>query len=447
MHLIVPRGIRIYAVLANLLLFISTSCNEQKGSDVEDTNAPTASDSVANSSIPGSAEPDYSPFQKDSLLRVQAQALAQTYIIVDGHVDLPYRLQAKVADVSKQTQEGDFDAVRAKAGGLNAPFMSVYIPASLEGKSEAKVLADRLIAMVENLVKEHPATFALASSPAQLRRNFEKGLISLPMGMENAAPIAGDLQNLDHFYNKGIRYITLAHSKNNHISDSSYDPKKRWKGLSPFGREVVIRMNALGIMVDVSHISDSAFYQVLRLTKAPVIASHSSCRYFTPGFERNMSDAMIGVLARNGGVIMINFGSAFISDESRKLWDQAKGVAERWGQKQGLAVGDPAIEKRREAYFKKQGGHTSVQAVAAHIDHVVKLVGIEHVGLGSDFEGVGDTLPEGLKDVSQYPNLIYELLRMGYAEEEIRMICSGNILRVWEQVERVAESTSSSTDQ
>ena len=157
-----------------------------------------------------------------------------------------------------------------------------------------------------------------------------------------------------------------------------------------------------------------------------------------------MSDEMIKALAANKGVIMINFGSAFISDKSRKLWDYSKKVAEDRGKQQGLASKDPAVEKYREAYFKEQKGHTDVQAVAAHIDHVVKLVGAEHVGLGSDFDGVGDTLPEGLKDASQYPNLIYELLKMDYKEEDIRKICSGNVLRVWNEVERVAAASAQS---
>ena len=427
------------SLLLAFLIFFG-ACQSEKNAESANSSG-IAADGEVDATAP-TTEQVYTEAEKDSLLRVEAQALAQKFIIVDGHVDLPYRLNNKKADVSQKTPGGDFDYVRAKAGGLDAPFMSIYIPASYEGSAGGKALADKLIRMVENLAKEHPEKFALATSPEQIKQNFEKGLISLPMGMENGTPIAGKLDNLNYFYDRGIRYITLTHSKSNHISDSSYDPKKRWGGLSPFGKEVVQRMNALGIMVDVSHVSDSAFYQVIRTTKAPVVATHSSSRHFTPGFERNMSDDMIRALAANGGVIMINFGSAFISDDSRKLWDYSKKIAENWGQEQGLAPNDPAVEKYRETYFKKQGGHTNVQAVAAHIDHVVKLVGVEHVGLGSDFDGVGETLPEGLKDVSQYPNLIYELLKMGYSQEDIRKITHGNIFRVWEAVEQVAAASS-----
>jgi membrane dipeptidase len=420
-----------------VILLLTAACKQERVADAGTVPlSPTEMENVH-------PEPEFTEAEKDSLLLVRAHALAQSFIIADGHIDLPYRLQNKAEDVSKETAGGDFDYERALAGGLNAPFMSIYIPAVHEERGGGKALADRLIGMVEQLIRDHPDKFAPATSSADVRRNFEQGLVSLPMGMENGTPLEGDLENVTYFYNRGIRYITLTHSKNNHICDSSYEPKKKWGGLSPFGREVVQRMNEVGIMIDVSHVSDSAFYQVVRLSKAPVIASHSSCRHFTPGFERNMSDDMIRALAENGGVIMINFGSAFISDESRKLWDEAKQVAEKWGKEQGHKPGSAAVEKQREQYFHKRNGRATVQQVAAHIDHVVKLVGPTHVGLGSDFDGVGDSLPEGLRDVADYPNLIYELLKLDYSERDIRRICAGNVLRVWSEVERIAQESTS----
>lgn len=422
-------------------LVLFQSCQQEKKAESAAQPVPADSISAADTSAGITAKPRLTAAEEDSLLRIQAKELAQKFIIVDGHVDLPYRLQNKKADVSEQTDGGDFDYVRAKAGGLDAPFMSIYIPAHYENNKEAKAFADRLISMIEQLAAKHPGKFALARSPEEIRHNFNAGLISLPMGMENGTPIAGKLENIDYFFQRGIRYITLAHSKNNHISDSSYDPKKRWGGLSPFGKEVVQRMNELGMLVDVSHISDSAFFQVTRISKAPVIASHSSARHFTPGFERNMSDDMIRALANNGGVIMVNFGSSFIAEESLKKQNEAKAVAEKWRKEQGLAEGDPAVDKYKDEYFVKRGGRSTVQAVAGHIDHIAKLVGVEHVGFGSDFDGVGDTLPEGLRDVSDYPNLIYELLKMGYSEEDIQKISSGNVLRVWDEVEKVAEAS------
>jgi membrane dipeptidase len=253
--------------------------------------------------------------QQENALRSKAQKLAQQFIIVDTHIDAPYRLRMKWEDISQRTKDGEFDFVRAKQGGLNAPFMSIYIPAEYEKKGGAKALADTLIDMVEKFARDWPTQCAVARSAADVTKQFKRGVISLCMGMENGSPIEHDMANVQYFFDRGIRYITLAHARDNHISDSSYDTTHVWRGLSFFGRRLITEMNRVGIMVDVSHISDAAFYEVMNVTKAPVIASHSSCRFFTPGFERNMSDEMITILARQGGVIQINFGSSFLSKE------------------------------------------------------------------------------------------------------------------------------------
>ena len=368
-------------------------------------------------------------------VRSQALKLAQETIILDGHIDVPYRLFEKMEDISIRTASGDFDYVRAREGGLNAPFMSIYVPASMEDNG-AKAHADLLIDMVEGFAKQWPEKFAIAKSPADVERQFEQGLISLPMGMENGAPIEGDLANLRHFYDRGIRYITLTHSKANHICDSSYDEERIWHGLSPFGKELVVAMNQWGVMIDVAHISDETFEQVMELSKVPVIASHSSCRHFTPGMERNMSDDMIKKLAAKGGVIQINFGSYFIKEESRRAGDTMRKeimkIREEHPEDEAKALIDAY---RAEHAFPR----ANIQDVMAHIEHVIGLVGEDHVGLGSDFDGVGDTLPDGLRDVSQFPNLIYEMLKNGYSVERIQKICSGNVLRVWRQVEAYSQ--------
>lgn len=364
----------------------------------------------------------------------EANRIAQETIIVDGHVDLPYRLKNQWVDVSKQTEGGDFDYIRAKKGGFDAPFMSIYIPARYQETGGAKAAADSLIDMVGRIVADHPDKFAVATSPREIQSQFEEGLISLPMGMENGAPIGDDLQNVTYFYDRGIRYITLTHSKDNQISDSSYDTLDTHNGLSSFGEKVVQEMNRVGIMVDISHVSDSAFYDVMRITRAPAIASHSSCRHFTPGFERNMSDEMIQRLAENGGVIMINFGSTFVDEASRKSSQKIQDHYDKWLEDNGYEPSDSVAQAYFENYFKENFQYSNVDKVADHIDRVVKLAGIDHVGLGSDFDGVGDTLPTGLKDVSDYPNLIAELLSRGYTEEDIRKICNGNIFRVWNEV-------------
>jgi membrane dipeptidase len=372
-------------------------------------------------------------------LRAKADSLAQSFIIVDTHIDVPYRLNQKWEEISERTKSGEFDYPRAKEGGLNAAFMSIYTPARLEGTGRSKEMADKLISDVQKIVNKHPDKFALAYSVADVTNQFKSGVISFPLGMENGSPVEGKIENLKYFFDKGIRYITLAHGKSNHISDSSYDPERKWNGLSFFGEEVVREMNRLGIMVDVSHISDGSFYDVINTTEAPVIASHSSCRYFTPGFERNKSDEMIKALAENGGVIQINFGSSFLSDEIRKKADMNKILIADHISKNKLE-GDEGREFRRKFLSENQPGYADVKNVVRHIDHVVKLVGIDYVGIGSDFDGLGDSLPSGLKDVSAYPNLLYELLKAGYSDADIKKICSGNILRVWSDVEQYAKN-------
>jgi membrane dipeptidase len=283
----------------------------------------------------------------------------------------------------------------------------------------------------------------VANSPAQIEEQFEQGLVSLPMGIENGAALEGDLSNIQHFYDRNVRYITLTHSKVNRICDSSYDTTRTWHGLSSFGYDVVDEMNRVGIMIDVSYLSDSTFYQVIRNSKAPVIASHSSCRHFVPGFERNMSDDMIKKLADNGGVIQVNFGSTFLSDESRKKQEENRAHLSQWMEENELEYEDPEAQEYIAQYMKEHPVYTDVDKAVAHINHIVELVGIDHVGFGSDFDGVGDTLPIGLKDVSDFPNLYYHLLKAGYSEEDIRKMSHGNLFRVWNKVAEVASELQS----
>lgn len=375
---------------------------------------------------------------KASENKARAKVLADKFIIADGHVDLPYRLQVKNFRLEKQytgipveSNEGDFDFVRAKQGGLDAPFMSIYIPASRDA-AEAKLLADSLIHMVEYIAKEKSDYFEVARSPADIQRIVAAGRVALPMGMENGSPITST-DDVALYRSKGISYVTLTHSKDNDICDSSYDSTQTWKGLSPFGVEVVKAMNGAGIMVDVSHISDNAFYDVLAVTQVPVIASHSSARYFTPGWQRNMSDDMLVKLKENGGVIMVNFGSTFLDSDVVKYKEAASARIRKELESKGLK-GKELRDAIAKELAKDKRNYSDVKRVADHVDHIVKLAGIDHVGIGSDYDGVGDSLPTGLKDVSDYPNLLEELLNRGYSEADIEKICSGNVFRVWNKV-------------
>jgi membrane dipeptidase len=366
----------------------------------------------------------------------RARQLAQQYIIVDTHIDVPYRLHSDWEDVTRATQRGEFDYPRAQKGGLNAPFMSIYIPASYERSGGSFLLANQLIDSMEALAGRAPDKFAMAYTTTDVTQQFGSGKVSLALGMENGTPIEGKLENLQHFYNRGIRYITLAHSESNHIADSSYDLRRKWQGLSPFGKELIVAMNNLGMMIDISHVSDAAFYQTVAISKVPVIASHSSLRRYTPGFERNMDDDMLKALAQNGGVVQINFGSSFVTAMANQYGALRKAAAQQAGVPDNDAF-DLEFRKKHPYPF------ATLETVLDHIDHVVKLVGIDHVGIGSDYDGVGDSLPVGLKDVASYPNLIEGLLKRGYQDADIEKILSGNLLRVWREVEAYAAAQKS----
>lgn len=370
----------------------------------------------------------------------RARELARTAIIVDGHIDVPDRIAAAWEDVTQATDRGDYDYPRAVAGGLNAPFMSIYTAAELEAEGRSRETANHLIDLVEKIVATAPEKHAIARSPADIEKHFAAGIISLPLGMENGSPIEGDLANLRHFYDRGIRYVTLAHGLSNHISDSSYDTNRQWGGLSDFGVEVVREMNRLGIIVDISHVSDDAVLDVLAVSSAPVIASHSSARHFTPGWERNLSDELIVRLAENGGVIMINFGSMFISKQAFDYSTARRNAYNSYREANGLEASDELAESFNRSYAAEHGEfpYATLDQVLDHFDHVAKLTSVDNLGIGSDYDGVGDSLPIGLKDVSTYPNLIEGLLNRGYSDDDVRKILGGNLLRVWREVEAVA---------
>ncbi len=407
---------------ACLAACLITACNGA-------VDPPQAPGAAAGAEEPGSDE-----------LGDEAQRIAHHYIVVDTHVDVPYRLESKPADVAVATDGGDFDYPRAVAGGLDAPFMSIYTSTAVADRGESFAHANRLIDQVEALVSANPDKFAIARSPADVRRHFADGLISLPLGMENGSPLDGRLENVRYFYDRGIRYITLAHGKSNRLADSSYDDNRQWNGLSDFGAEVVREMNRLGMMVDVSHLSDAAFYDVLDVSAAPVIATHSSARHFTPGFERNMSDDMIRALAENGGLIMINFGSSFITRAANE-YTAARSEAEDTYKASHPEIPENIVEEEFQARYEAEHGplpFATLDDVLQHFDHVSRLVGVDHLGIGSDYDGVGDSLPVGLKDVSTYPNLVRGLLARGYSEADIEKILGENLLRLWREIERHA---------
>ena len=373
-----------------------------------------------------------------------ATRLAQDAVIVDTHIDAPGMLTDRWLDLGEAAQGREFDYPKARAGGLDVAFMSIYTSPKQDADDSAWQAANAMIDAVEALAQRHPDRFALLRSPADAERLRAGNRVLLPLGMENGAPLRDDLANVKFFFDRGVRYITLAHSAANRIADSSYGIERQWRGLSPFGRQVVAEMNRLGIMVDVSHISDESARETIALSTAPVIASHSAFRHFTPGFERNISDELAKAVAARGGVVQVPFGTAFVDPRGaaatqahfRAINDFNKRNAEL------RAAGKPELDRaafERDWAAAHPAPATAIAAVLDQIDYGVKLLGVDHVGIGSDFDGVDGELPEGLRTVADYPNLVAGLQARGYRDADIRKILGGNLLRVWAAVEAAAQ--------
>ena len=379
-------------------------------------------------------------FVTTAILQQQVSGNIDPLIIVDTHIDVPYRISRDYENVGRPTQHGDFDYARARSGGLKAAFMSIFVPVERQLPGQARHFADYLIDLVELTCSYNPERFEIARSAADIRRIAGTNRVALALGIENGAAIESELANLRHFYDRGVRYITLAHGKANQIADSSYDTERPWGGLSPFGKDVVREMNRLGIIIDVSHISDAAVLDVLATTSVPVLASHSSARALTPGFERNLSDELIRQIAAAGGVIQVNFGSAFLTEEANRWYLRYLEAATAYRSENGFSQYAPVPEFERRYRARAPLPFATLDDVLNHIDHIVGLTGVEHVGFGSDFDGVGDSLPEGLKSVADYPALLDGLRERGYSEDEIRLIAGLNTLRVWRSAERFAKT-------
>jgi len=369
-----------------------------------------------------------------------AQRLAQDAIIVDTHIDAPGILMDKWADLAFEAKDREFDYVKARAGGLDVAFMSIYTSPGEDANGSAWQIANEMIDGMEALVQRHPDKFAILTSPGDVQRLQQGGRVLLPLGMENGAPLGDKLSSVQFFFDRGVRYITLAHSAANRIADSSYALEKKWNGLSPFGRDVVREMNRLGIMVDVSHLGDASAKEAIALSTVPVIASHSAFRHFTPGFERNISDEIAKAVAAKGGVVQVPFGTAFI-DPASAADTQAYFRAHNELSKRNAALKAQGKPEEDEKAFDKawDAAHpsrtSSLAQVLDQLDYGVKLIGIDHVGIGSDFDGVSGHLPPELKTVTDYPHLVAGLQARGYDDAGIRKILGDNLLRAWAAIE------------
>ena len=369
-----------------------------------------------------------------------ATRLAQDAIIVDTHIDAPGILMDKWADLGVEAKDREFDHPKSRAGGLDVAFMSIYTSPKQDADGSAWQVANQMIDGVEALVQRHPGKFAILASPRDAARLVEGGRVLLPMGMENGAPLGDRLENVQFFFDRGVRYITLAHSANNRLADSSYALEKKWNGLSPFGRDVVREMNRVGIMVDVSHLGDASAKEAIALSRVPVIASHSAFRHFTPDFERNISDDIAKAVAAKGGVVQIPFGTAFI-DPASAADTQAHFRAINDFDRNNAALKAQGQTPKDRAAFDKAWDAThpprasTLVQVLDQIDYGVQLLGIDHVGIGSDFDGVDGELPAELKTVADFPHLVAGLQARGYKDADIRKILGGNLLRAWGAIE------------
>ena len=355
----------------------------------------------------------------------------------------PGLLLSRWADLGVDAPDREFDYPRARAGGLDVGFMAIYTSHGRDEAGTARQHAHNQIDAVEALAGRHPDKFAILTSPGDVETLREGGRVLLSMGMENAGPLGDDVSQVEAFFNRGVRYIGLTHSGNNRIGDSSYTLERKWNGLSPFGREVIAEMNRLGMIVDVSHVSDETARDVIEVSTAPVIASHSGFRHFTPGFERNLDDELAKEIAATGGVIQIPFGTMFLDGQAAADIQAYFVAADEFERRNAelRAAGEPTEDR---SAFERNWEEThpvpdiTIEPVLDQIDHGVKLVGIDHIGLGSDFDGVGGDLPENLRTVADFPHLVAGLQQRGYSDDDIRKILGGNMLRTWTAIEAAA---------
>jgi membrane dipeptidase len=388
------------------------------------------------------------PAQAQDFTARVAKILKQTPLI-DGHNDWPEVLREREgegrwtidlrADLDKAKVKYDTDIARLRRGQVGGQFWSVYVSADLPGKQQVEETLEQ-IDLVKNIVARYPETFALARTADDIRRIHKQGKIASMIGVEGGGQIDGNLSVLRSYAALGAGYLTLTHSRTISWADSATDDPKH-DGLTPFGEKVVRELNRLGMLVDLSHVSEATMIDALRVSKAPVIFSHSNARGVAD-HPRNVSDAVLKLVAANGGVVMVNYADSYVSHAVR-VWS-----AERAAEKTrlnappfgGMLIGEPdkakaAMDEWLKAHPKPR---VTLSQVADHIEHIAKVAGVDHVGIGSDFDGVGDSLPEGLGDVSTYPALLTELMRRGWSDADVSKLAGRNVLRAMEQAEKVA---------
>jgi membrane dipeptidase len=378
------------------------------------------------------------PEAEDALWQ-RALKIHREAIVADTHADTPSLILDEGFDIGPRSTRSHVDIPRLKEGGVTAEFFAVYVSKSFVAGNAS---AHRALAMIDavrhDIIERYPDDFLLATSVADIRRAKAQGKIAALMGIEGGHAIEDSLRLLRSFHALGVRYLTLTHSNTNNWADSSGDAP-RHNGLNDLGRQVVAEMNRIGMMVDISHVADKTFYDVIAVTKAPVIASHSSARALA-NHPRNLTDDMLRAVAKNGGVVMVNFYPTFLDqaviDAEKNLDPQVKAQRAELEAKYAKDWAKLSAELRK-LHERHPLPRATLATLIRHIDHIAKTAGVDHVGLGSDFDGI-DTVPVGMEDVSKLPHITYELLKLGYSEGDIRKILGENLLRVFGEAERVS---------
>ncbi len=380
--------------------------------------------------------------QEGAAAEAHALTLHHTAILVDGHNDLPWRIRGTwgldfgSVDFSQRRTDGHTDLVRLREGGVDVQFWAAYVPARFIGPG-ARVMALEQIDLIKRFTGSYPEHLEMAYSLADVRRITDEGRIASMIGIEGGHAITNSLPVLQEMYARGARYITLTHSATLAWVDAAGD-EPRHGGLTDFGREVVREMNRLGMLVDLSHVTAQAAREALEVTRAPVIFSHSSARAIAD-HPRNVPDDVLRLVRENGGAVLVNFYSGFLDPEG------ARNVQDLFREEARIRRENPDPEAFQRAMDAWYADHPTppgdVGSIADHIDHIVRVAGIDHVGLGSDFDGV-PMLPEGMEDVSRFPAITVELVRRGYSDEDVRKVLGGNLLRVFGEVEAVAQTLS-----
>lgn len=374
--------------------------------------------------------------------RMDAAAVTRRAVSIDMHADTTQRMLDEGVDINNRLADGHFDAVRMREGGLSAQFFSIWVAPDLYGSGGASAIrrADEQIRAVRALAEKHPETWELATTAADIRRISQAGKLSALMGLEGAYAIDERIENVERYYKMGVRYMSVTWSVSLPWAGSSGDEVGRKRGLNDFGRQVIREMNRLGMMVDVSHVSDLTFWDIINTSTKPVIATHSNARGIA-NVARNLDDEMLKALAKTGGVACVLFYPEFLepgwSEKKKRVDSEIASLVQRASDETRGTVGQKKLARdrvRTEEYAKRLP-RVSVSRIVDHIDYIVKLIGIDHVGVGSDFDGV-QAVPTDLTNVAELPNLTAELLGRGYSEEDISKILGGNMLRVMEEVER-----------